>query len=57
LGIYILYLYFQLYSHSYLFEAEAAEEEEEARMNLPTALGSLLVVTVITSFCADYRKY
>jgi hypothetical protein len=26
-------------------------------MNLPVAMGSLLAVTVITSFCADYRTF
>lgn len=48
-------LYFQLRSHHYLFQAEADDEEEEAKMNMPTAVGALVVVTVITSFCADYR--
>ncbi|KAM0792477.1 hypothetical protein ACM66B_005151 [Microbotryomycetes sp. NB124-2] len=51
---YIAYLYFQLRSHAYLFEAENEEEEEEARMNTTTAVAALLVVTVITSFCADF---
>ena len=49
-------LYFQLRSHAYLFEAENDDEEEEARMETWTAVGSLLVVTVITSFCADFRE-
>ncbi|GAA5929564.1 hypothetical protein JCM3775_002377 [Rhodotorula graminis] len=48
------YLYFQLRSHHYLFQAEADDDEEEAKMNMPTAVGALVVVTVITSFCADY---
>ncbi|RXW21596.1 hypothetical protein EST38_g4258, partial [Candolleomyces aberdarensis] len=30
------------------------EQEEEPNMNLPSAALALLVVTVITSFCADY---
>ncbi|ORY55321.1 Sodium/calcium exchanger protein-domain-containing protein [Leucosporidium creatinivorum] len=51
---YASYLYFQLSSHAYLFEDESEQEEEEAKMNIWTAGGSLLVVTVITSFCADY---
>ncbi|KAK4058663.1 hypothetical protein OIO90_000107 [Microbotryomycetes sp. JL221] len=51
---YIAYLFFQLRSHAYLFEAENDDEEEEARMDTTTAIASLLVVTVITSFCADY---
>ncbi|GAA5908432.1 hypothetical protein JCM6882_007935 [Rhodosporidiobolus microsporus] len=48
------YLYFQLRSHAYLFEDPSEHEEEEARMNIATATGALVVVTVITSFCADY---
>ncbi|KAI5474781.1 calcium:hydrogen antiporter [Pseudohyphozyma bogoriensis] len=48
------YLYFQLKSHAYLFEDEAEHEEEEAKMELKTAIGALVVITVITSFCADY---
>lgn len=48
-------LYFQLYSHSDLFEAEGDEsEEEEAKMNMYSAIGALVVVTVVTAFCADY---
>jgi len=55
LAIYIFYLYFQLYSHAYLFEADESEEDEEpAKMNLYTAIAALLGVTVVTSFCADY---
>ena len=54
--IYILYLWFQLRTHAYLYEAEEEEEEEEASMNLPTAIGALVAVTVVTSFVADYRE-
>lgn len=54
LSMYILYLYFQLQTHSYLYEEEAnEEEEEEARMNLRTATAALLVVTIVTAFCAE----
>lgn len=53
--MYALYLVFQLKTHSYLFADEAsADEEEEAKMNLPSALGALLGVTLVTAFCADY---
>lgn len=53
--MYCLYLFFQLYSHAYLFEEENDEgEEEEAKMGLWSALTALLVVTVVTAFCADY---
>ncbi|GAA5931686.1 uncharacterized protein JCM15063_001538 [Sporobolomyces koalae] len=51
---YACYLYFQLSSHAYLFEAEEEQEEEEAKMNISAAIISLVAVTVVTSFCADY---
>ncbi|KAI0807772.1 calcium/proton exchanger [Fomes fomentarius] len=57
LGVYIVYLFFQLKSHAYLFVAPDSEEEEEveeAEMNTWAAGSALLLVTVITSFCADY---
>lgn len=47
-------LFFQLQTHHYLFQDPNEEEEEEAKMNVYTAIGALVVVTVITSFCADY---
>ncbi|KAI0780581.1 calcium/proton exchanger [Trametes elegans] len=52
--VYIAYLYFQLKSHSYLYTPTVDEEEEEPEMNIPAACSALLLVTVITSFCADY---
>jgi Ca2+:H+ antiporter len=53
--MYILYLYFQLSTHSYLYEDSSSEaEEEEARMNFRTATGALVGVTVVTAFCAEY---
>ncbi|KWU46365.1 calcium/proton exchanger [Rhodotorula sp. JG-1b] len=51
---YACYLFFQLQTHHYLFQDPNEEEEEEAKMNVYTAIGALVVVTVITSFCADY---
>ncbi|GAA5989108.1 hypothetical protein JCM10908_001161 [Rhodotorula pacifica] len=51
---YACYLFFQLRTHHYLFQDPNEEEEEEAKMNIYTAIGALVVVTVITSFCADY---
>ncbi|TCD70925.1 hypothetical protein EIP91_000831 [Steccherinum ochraceum] len=79
LGVYIVYLYFQLRSHSFLYNTPpkaardtAADgtqspspgaiengqsedpETEKAEMNTISAGISLLVVTVVTSFCADY---
>ncbi|KAJ5503509.1 hypothetical protein N7463_006383 [Penicillium fimorum] len=67
LMIYVMYLYFQLVSHSDLFEesnssdteniagTEEEEEEEEERILSPWAAGVVLVVvTVLVSICADY---
>ena len=48
-------LYFQLSSHAYLFEDEGDLEEETPKMNLYSAIGGLVGVTVVTSFCADNR--
>ncbi|KAG8931064.1 hypothetical protein FRC01_001881 [Tulasnella sp. 417] len=61
--VYVAYLYFQLGSHAKLFAKkkkegpdgeEIEEEEEEPSMSMIAATVSLLTVTVITSFCADY---
>ncbi|KAJ5824041.1 hypothetical protein N7447_006381 [Penicillium robsamsonii] len=66
LMIYVMYLYFQLVSHSELFEESNAsdteniagteeEEEEEERILSPWAAAVVLVVvTVLVSICADY---
>ncbi|KNZ56181.1 uncharacterized protein VP01_2476g2 [Puccinia sorghi] len=55
LAMYVLYLFFQLKTHSYLYEDSSSEgEQEEAQMNLRTATGALIGVTVVTAFCADY---
>jgi len=53
--VYLAYLYFQLKSHADLFlaeEAEEEEEEEEAAMGLWSSGVALLVVTLLTAFCA-----
>ena len=64
--IYVMYLYFQLRSHSDLFEetngsdtetgapAEEEEEEEERILSPWAATVALVVVTVLVSICADY---
>jgi Ca2+:H+ antiporter len=63
--IYVMYLYFQLCSHSELFEetnggdteniAGAEEEEEEERILNPWAAAvALVVVTILVAICADY---
>ena len=54
LFIYAGYLYFQLKTHAHLFEGQSEGEEDEPKMNTVSACLSLLIVTVITSFCADY---
>ncbi|KAF9053080.1 Sodium/calcium exchanger protein-domain-containing protein [Panaeolus papilionaceus] len=64
---YVVYIYFQLSSHSHLFAevhhdeqgnvipADQVEEEPEVpEMNQVTAGIALIVVTVVTAFCADY---
>jgi len=53
--VYVVYLFFQLKSHSHLYQAVLEEEEEEeARMSTSAAGSALLLVTLVTSFCADY---
>ncbi|OQD84246.1 hypothetical protein PENANT_c013G03662 [Penicillium antarcticum] len=62
--IYVMYLYFQLRSHSDLFEetngsdaengAPEEEEEEERILNPWAATVALVVVTVLVAICADY---
>ncbi|KAK2466757.1 hypothetical protein APHAL10511_001015 [Amanita phalloides] len=66
LFVYIAYLWFQLKTHTKLFQhgepndessdntASPYEESEVANMNTVAAGTSLVVVTVVTSFCADY---
>lgn len=69
LVIYVMYLYFQLRSHAYLFEetnaAETAEggegqgeeeeeEEEERLLNPVAATVALIIVTILVAICADY---
>lgn len=52
LATYIAYLVFQLRTHSGLFEGEE-EEEEIPEMDKYSAGLWLLIVTVVTAFCAD----
>lgn len=64
LVVYIMYLYFQLKSHSDLFEGESGAalesqngqgEEHDERILQPWAAGVVLVVvTVAVSFCAEF---
>ena len=54
--LYILFLFFQLRSHSYLFDEEAAaDEESEAHILSPVSAGvALAVITVLVAVCAEY---
>ncbi|MBK5652919.1 MAG: calcium/proton exchanger, partial [Rhizobium sp.] len=56
--LYILYLYFQLYSHHDLFadvENQGGEGEDEAQILSPVAAGvALVVVTVMVAICAEF---
>jgi len=53
--VYIAYLFFELKTHAYVFKAAEEEEEEEAPKMNPAAAGfSLLLITVVTSFSADW---
>ncbi|SPJ86985.1 probable calcium/proton exchanger [Fusarium torulosum] len=60
LGLYVLYLVFQLRTHSNLFDAENQNEgDEEAEPEEPTigplaAMAVLVVTTVLVTICADY---
>ena len=55
--VYVAYLIFQLKTHAYLFQAPEGQEEEEQLEMAPIAAGSaLLLVTLVTSFAADYRE-
>lgn len=59
LGLYILYLYFQLFSHHSLFadeENQASEgAEEDGPLLSPVAAGiALVVVTLLVAICAEY---
>lgn len=57
LVLYVLYLVFQLNTHTKLFDAEQqaedAEEEEETIGPIPAAF-VLVVTTVLVAICADY---
>jgi Ca2+:H+ antiporter len=67
LVLYILYLYFQLYSHTHLFDvkaqqtdvesgqAEDEEEQKEGQVLTPIAAGvALVIVTILVAVCAEY---
>lgn len=53
LSTYIAYLFFQLRTHNQLFISEAEQEEEVADMDQYSAGIWLVIITVVTAFCAD----
>ncbi|KIM55052.1 hypothetical protein SCLCIDRAFT_1221459 [Scleroderma citrinum Foug A] len=57
LMVYCAYLFFQLYTHPRFFRAsqeDRSEEETNPRMNTIAAAVALILVTVVTAFCAEY---
>jgi Ca2+:H+ antiporter len=56
LGVYGQYLFFQLKTHSHLFEEAEDEEggEEEEALSFGFAAGLLGCCTVLTAFCTEY---
>ncbi len=65
LVLYVLYLFFQLRSHSELFDAKGEEgedgeqeadvEQEEGRVLSPMAAGvALVIITVLVAVCAEF---
>jgi len=58
LGLYILFLYFQLFSHHSLFadaENQEGEDDAEPLILAPVAAGvALVLVTVLVAICAEY---
>lgn len=55
--LYILYLFFQLKTHSYLFDEESQTEEEEKETHILSPLSAgvaMVVITIIVAVCADY---
>ena len=52
--LYILYLVFQLRTHSNLFRAQGELEAEQPSLGAISAAAVLLVVTVLVAVCAEY---
>ncbi|KAF9227753.1 Calcium/proton exchanger [Gyrodon lividus] len=52
--VYSAYLLFQLRTHPRFFQQEGEVEETEPRMSTGAAGSALLLVTVVTAFCAEY---
>jgi len=51
--VYFLFLYFQLFTHKFLYE-DGGDEDEEAELTLPFAIVALVLVTVLVAVCAEY---
>jgi len=51
--IYVLFLFFQLRTHAELY-ADSGDDNEDAQLTIPVAVGLLLLVTVLVSLCGDY---
>lgn len=54
LVIYILYLIFQLRTHTHLFQDDAESEEEAASLTMPIAIGLLVLDTLLVSVSAEF---
>ncbi|KAK9362746.1 Sodium/calcium exchanger protein-domain-containing protein [Lipomyces starkeyi] len=52
--IYVLYLFFQLKTHSSLFETIESPDDEPPTLSVAVCLFFLTAITVIVSVCADY---
>jgi len=53
--LYLLYLYFQLYSHHRFFADVSGDEEESGHTLGPVAAGfALVIVTIMVAVCAEY---
>ncbi|KAJ3306723.1 hypothetical protein HDV03_004354 [Kappamyces sp. JEL0829] len=54
--IYIAFMVFQLKTHTHVFLSEGSEddEEEETLVNMPCAIGALIITTVLIGFSAEY---
>ncbi|PKK80473.1 calcium/proton exchanger [Rhizophagus irregularis] len=52
--IYILYLYFQMKTHSNLYQGEEEEDDNDPQFSLGVSIFLLASITVIVSFSADY---
>ncbi|KAJ3041475.1 hypothetical protein HDV00_009271 [Rhizophlyctis rosea] len=51
--IYVLFLVFQLKTHTEYYQ-EQEEDTEEPELTLPVAVGLLLVITLLVSLCGEY---